>query len=71
MPTKTPAKRSCTAAARQTSAKAPSPRRHRSASESAARAVKSGRAAARALKDTATEAGSAAMAVAGDVRSTP
>src|SRR5882672_4181058 len=54
-------------AARRAPAKGPMPRRRRSAAESAAQAMSSGRVAAKALKDAAAHAGSSAMAVAGDV----
>jgi len=68
MVTKTPTKKSRATAGKPQPAQTAAPRRRKPAHESAAQALSSGRAAAKALKDTATQAGSAATAVAVDLR---
>lgn len=67
MVTKTKPKATATARARSKTPQPSTPRSRRKAGEAAAGAVNSGRAAVKALKETATQAGSAAMAVAADL----
>src|SRR6266481_6178687 len=67
MATKTPTKTSRVPRDKQKPAPTAALRRRRSASESAAQALSSGRAAAKALSDTATGIGGAATAVAGNL----
>jgi polyhydroxyalkanoate synthase subunit PhaC len=68
MATKTPTRKPAPAASKPSPGKAAAPRSRKSAKESAAQAVSSGRAAAKALKETARHAGGAATAVATDLR---
>src|SRR6266478_1660497 len=67
MATKTPTKKSRKTPEKREPTRTATPRRRKPAGETAAQALSSGRAAAKALRAGATRAGSAAMAVAGDI----